>query len=1066
MGKDAELNQLIDAVKRHPGSPAFALLAEHYLEQGQLEEARQVAQEGFAANPGYERGVVAYLSILRQEGNSKKGGEVFGRAVAYLPRSSKLRLEWAMILAEAGRDQEARRFAREAMNLDPLSRDARALVATLGEGANPLSITREEAGSSTEDADDGLQQEANQLFDDSGPISVSDLSSQARSQRAAIRPRVRPIGQRTTPHALFDLTPGPMMEDSRHVSPRDLQASPFDLTPMPMVEQETAPEEDPTVESEVPVMDDGPPAPSPPPAPGVAAAPPPPPPPPGVVITPRRPRMPTGEDLRDLPQSSPHRWLWIPTIAVVLIGAGVAGFFVYRHLQEKKLIEAVRTALHQTTPDQLDGYIKARGQLIKLRRKQPNDPRVLAAVALVDAHLATRFAGDPSLIRESQEAAAKAKQHPLAHAAAMLLAAHQGKPIPNTPRRAPTADWPAWHLTLAEVLAAEPDKRGPLLDAAVSPPKPAPALLLEAAKLNWQRRQWDTCAKLVQRGLGASKGHPGLLILEQRLALRDGKPASNSALEQLANAAGSIPRYRASLEVLTAELLTARGELLSARNHAKQAVAQAPEDVEAGMTLGQLLLEPDGDAAEALALLERHTPSIVLHDPLAAGWQAKALLLLARPHEACRLFKDGQVDDDRLAGLEVRCAHLSDDEKRLERRCAKPAGPHARIACIEAWLRRGKPRQARQLVRKLTAAQLLYVRGLRSLVRGDTKAAIKALDRVKTAQLPDPVAARLALAEAYSRQGGSNEAVEIMRRVVKDDARSVRSRMALARALVESGHDTEAQTLLEEVLRAKPTQASVLAKAGEIFLSLGLAAKAQRLLRHGLKFTTSTPLSILAGRVALANKELDEARAVFTGVLKREPSNTAALVELGRIEAAAKNRAAARKLFAKALRLRPKDPELLLSLSRVRAQSGDYRNALGYGTKAVRLFKETGQKFRTNEALIELGRIFSGGDRWAQARAEELLFEATKVKNPPPNALLELGKLYRARRETNKAIWCFRKAVERDPNYAEGYLELGQALSTKRKWRRDARRAFKRYLKLRPKSKEAGRVKNLLKRLR
>lgn len=490
------------------------------------------------------------------------------------------------------------------------------------------------------------------------------------------------------------------------------------------------------------------------------------------------------------------------------------------------------------------------------------------------------------------------------------------------------------------------------------------------------------------------------------------------------------------------------------------------------MTLGRLLLEPGGDAAEALALLERHTPSVALSAPGEVLWQVKALLLLARPHEACSVIDRHAAGrgegggGDRLAGLEVTCAHLSDDDKHLQRCCARPAGPHARMACIEALLRGAQPRQAAPLIRKLTATQMRFVRGLRSLVRGDTKAAIKALKRVKAAELPDPVAARLALAEAFSRQGGSNQAVEILRKVVKDDAKSVRSRMALASALVASGHDTESQSLLEEVLRAKPTQATVLAKAGEIFLSLGLAAKAQRLLRHGLKFASSTALSILAGRVAVANKELAEARTVFTKVLKREPRNTAALVELGRIEAATKNRSEARKLFAKALRLRPKDPELLLSLSRVHAQSGDFRNALGYGTKAVRLFKETGQKFRTNEALIELGRMFRGGDRWAQGRAEELLFEATKVKDPPPNALLELGLLYRAQREPNKAIWCFRKAVERDPAYADGYLELGQALATKRKWRRDARRALKRYLKLRPKSQAATRVKNLLKRLR
>jgi tetratricopeptide (TPR) repeat protein len=269
------------------------------------------------------------------------------------------------------------------------------------------------------------------------------------------------------------------------------------------------------------------------------------------------------------------------------------------------------------------------------------------------------------------------------------------------------------------------------------------------------------------------------------------------------------------------------------------------------------------------------------------------------------------------------------------------------------------------------------------------------------------------------------------------------------------------------VLQAKPTQPSILGRAGQTFLAVGLSKRALELIQHGIKFNSeSTSIRLLAGRVSLANNQPDEARAMFNEVLKRDPNSAEALVELGRIEAAAGQRDQARKHFAKALELRPADPDLLLLLARVHAQSGDYRKALEYGSRALALFHKARQGYRVQETLVELGRSFRKGDKWAQSRAEELLFEATKPKAAPANAFLELGLLHLQRHDLNRAAWCFKQAVHRDPGYAEGYLRLGQVLAKKTRWRKDARAAFQQYLKLRPKGAEAARVRALLKRLR
>ena len=158
----------------------------------------------------------------------------------------------------------------------------------------------------------------------------------------------------------------------------------------------------------------------------------------------------------------------------------------------------------------------------------------------------------------------------------------------------------------------------------------------------------------------------------------------------------------------------------------------------------------------------------------------------------------------------------------------------------------------------------------------------------------------------------------------------------------------------------------------------------------------SLAIRVLAGRVALANKRAAEARQHFIWVLGKDPRNPEALVELGRIEESEGQGAAAKKRYAAALRLRPKDPDLLLLIARAYARGGDYKNALPSGMKAIKLLRGSGQEARVFDVLIELGKAFTHGDKWARTRASELLFEATKPKNAPATAFLELGRLYRS----------------------------------------------------------------------
>jgi tetratricopeptide (TPR) repeat protein len=273
--------------------------------------------------------------------------------------------------------------------------------------------------------------------------------------------------------------------------------------------------------------------------------------------------------------------------------------------------------------------------------------------------------------------------------------------------------------------------------------------------------------------------------------------------------------------------------------------------------------------------------------------------------------------------------------------------------------------------------------------------------------------------------------------------------------------------VLEGLAADRPTQPSLLVQAGEAFLDMGQPAKAATLVQEAVqKDTRSVLVRMLAGRVAQANGQPDAARRHFNEVLRRKPRHAEALVELGRLDEASGKSARARRRFAAALKLRPKDPELLFLVARAQARAGNTRSAYANGSQAVRLLKGSGQAGRAFELNMELGKLLAHGDKFARKRAEEIFFEATKPKNAPARPFLELGRVHRSQNELNRAVWCFREAAKRAPNLAEAQLELGRTLRVKPKWRRQAKAALRRYLKLSPDSKEAPKVRAMLERMR
>jgi tetratricopeptide (TPR) repeat protein len=1056
----------MDAIRKQPGSPAYAFLAEHHLAEGREAEALRICEAGFQANPTFERGAVVYLTVLRRRLDLRTAREVFERAIAHVPRSARLRVAWGLVLVDGGQEREARQVARDALDHDPASAEARSLLATLG-GAIPSSPGTE-----------------SQVPGGQGPTSVA---------RADVRPWVRPVGQRATPHRMFDLTPTPeALGGGDRLGLGGREISIFDLPPLDK-EEELVDEPDTLIESdtlinEIPAdLFEETDASAPPPP---AAPPPVPPhePRPGVSVQPQPHPVPRAPS----PATTPRRRRGMVFVALALFGAAttVAGVLGYRRLAERSVRLAVERAVGHVVTDELPGYLAAQSELRDLLQRHATHPRVLAELALINAELGARFGADTPVVTQAREqlrrsASADPQVEADRAAAGAFLDLHAGNPEAARTRLAGLRGAsPTVHHRLAAaetaLAAGDAERARELLDAVSRDAQPAPGLLYTAAGFHRRSSRFDLARQEIELGLKIRPTHIGLRIERALVGAMTGTPAHEKAedLGALEKAAGAVPRYRSAVRLLGAMQAMSAGRRAEALRAAEQGLMANPGDHDLAVRLGLWEMEPGGDASRACDLLSRHARAMVVYDPSLPLKLVRAHLLLGRPHAARRTLV--QVTPKTLSEdarrsfeeLEVRCACRTEDAAALRRLCAGDGAALARnqtklVACIEATLVGPGARRSATLARLVRNRSVsLYLEGLRAIEAGNAPLAVSRLERVRTG-MTDPNAALLALAQAHGQAGNDTRALEVARDAVVRDARSVRSRLALAVALTASGHDAEAYSALETLVADRPTDPALLATAGGALLTLGHPEKATALLKDAMADARDSPaVRLLAARVAIEGGRVPEARTHLVHLLKGDPRNADGLIQLGRVEHAEGHAAAAKRRFAAAVQLRPKDPELLAALAKAQAQTGDYRDAVQSGLAAVRGLRAVRREPQAYSVMMDLAKELSRGDPWAKARSGELLFEVTKAKTSPAPAFLELGRIYREKGDAARAVWCFRQAIARDSRLADAYLELGRALRAKKKWHREARAALREYLKLRPHGKEADRARALLDRMR
>jgi predicted regulator of Ras-like GTPase activity (Roadblock/LC7/MglB family) len=94
-------------LKRNPGAPAFARLAERLREHDELGEAMWVCSRGLLANPNYSTGHVILAEILWENGLKKRARDEFTEALNLDGNNARARLGLAHLLLQEGDWQQA-----------------------------------------------------------------------------------------------------------------------------------------------------------------------------------------------------------------------------------------------------------------------------------------------------------------------------------------------------------------------------------------------------------------------------------------------------------------------------------------------------------------------------------------------------------------------------------------------------------------------------------------------------------------------------------------------------------------------------------------------------------------------------------------------------------------------------------------------------------------------------------------------------------------------------------------------------------------------------------------------
>ncbi|NJL66207.1 MAG: tetratricopeptide repeat protein [Microcoleus sp. SM1_3_4] len=185
-----------------------------------------------------------------------------------------------------------------------------------------------------------------------------------------------------------------------------------------------------------------------------------------------------------------------------------------------------------------------------------------------------------------------------------------------------------------------------------------------------------------------------------------------------------------------------------------------------------------------------------------------------------------------------------------------------------------------------------------------------------------------------------------------------------------------------------------------------------------------------------ARGKLEEAIGACQKAIEIQPKAALAYKIMGNATQAMGKLDAARCWYAQALEIDPNFAEVHANLGSLHAQQKQWQKSIVCYQKAIEIKPDLAAAHRNlARVLLQSGQQKAGAKCWYEALTLDINWAKPEEHFTLGNTLLELGEL-------EKAIACYRRAIQLQPNYGDACHNLGEVLSVRGNWKRRLRLTY------------------------
>lgn len=282
---------------------------------------------------------------------------------------------------------------------------------------------------------------------------------------------------------------------------------------------------------------------------------------------------------------------------------------------------------------------------------------------------------------------------------------------------------------------------------------------------------------------------------------------------------------------------------------------------------------------------------------------------------------------------------------------------------------------------------------------------------------PEATPIHINLGVALAGLGRYEEAISEYKIALKQSP-SPAARLNLALAYYKMGHISDAATELTRVHREEPTNTQAVLLLADCDLRMGKNEQTIQLLEPlSKKDPDDLAVAYMLGTALLRNKQRDEGAAVIDRILRNGDSAQAHLL-MGMTKFEAMEYPQAIADLTKAAETDPTLPDVYSYLGQAQMASGDMQAA------RQDFEKELASNPNDFESNVRLAVLLKQDGNYE--RAHQLLDRALLVRPDDPGALYQVGAVYLAAGDLNRAGNVLQSVVKQYPGFLEAHVSLAQ----------------------------------------